>query len=142
MQTITMETTINASSAEVWKTLWEDETYRRWTSVFGENSHAKSDWKEGSKILFLGNAGNGMYAFIDKKVDNKQMTFRHMGEVKNNEEQPESPWAGAKEAYELEEHNGVTSLKVHMDVTEEMGKYFEEKFPAALAIVKKIAEAS
>ena len=44
---------INAPKEKVWDTLWQDENYRKWTSVFIEGSFAESDWKEGGKIHFL-----------------------------------------------------------------------------------------
>ena len=36
---------INAPKEKVWDTLWQDENYRKWTSVFMEGSFAESDWK-------------------------------------------------------------------------------------------------
>ncbi|MGQ0827138.1 MAG: hypothetical protein ACT4ON_01960 [Bacteroidota bacterium] len=34
---------IKASREKVWKTLWEDTSYRKWTSAFSEGSYAVSD---------------------------------------------------------------------------------------------------
>jgi hypothetical protein len=39
------------------ESMWDDSTYRQWTSAFSEGSHAVSDWKEGSKVLFLSPEG-------------------------------------------------------------------------------------
>jgi len=47
-----IEIDINATKEKVWDILWNDATYTQWTSIFCEGSHAVSDWKEGSKILF------------------------------------------------------------------------------------------
>ena len=66
METLKFHSTINAPKEKVWATLWNDNTYRQWTSVFSEGSYAESDWNEGSKILFLSPKGEGMFSVIDK----------------------------------------------------------------------------
>ena len=139
-------TTIKASAKKVWDVLWNDASYRAWTKPFNESSYAVSDWKEGSKILFLSGDGSGMHSIIDKKVPGQYMAFKHMGIVKDGIEQPadeeSKSWAGAMETYTLNEKNGMTELKVELDVTEEYEQYFIEPFPKALEKVKELAEES
>jgi len=130
---------INASKEKVWETLWNDTTYRQWTAAFMEGSYAKSDWKEGSKILFLTPKGEGMFSIIEKKIPNEQMTFKHLGEVRNGIEVPKD-WGGAKESYHLEEKNGMTEVDVQLDSIGEFEQYFKDTFPKALKTVKQIAE--
>ncbi|HEU4860337.1 MAG TPA: hypothetical protein VFT15_10890 [Chitinophagaceae bacterium] len=61
MEKINFATTINAPREKVWKVLWDEASYRDWTSVFTEGSYAKTDnWKEGSKVLLLSPDGDGM----------------------------------------------------------------------------------
>ena len=124
---------------KVWETLWNDNTYRQWTSVFSEGSYAESDWNEGSKILFLSPKGEGMFSVIDKKIPNEQMTFRHLGEIRNGVEEPKE-WANALESYHLKENNGKTELTVALDITDEFAQHFNDIFPKALNVVKEIAE--
>jgi len=135
---------IEAEPGKVWESLWEDKNYREWTAIFGEGSYAESDWEEGSDIHFIGDGGGGMYSVIDKKVDNKLMSFRHLGELKNYEPQPlddkTKKWSGATEVYNLYQKDGGTELVVDMDIVEDFETYFNEKFPLALAKVKEIAE--
>jgi hypothetical protein len=52
MKQLHFSTDINAPRETVWNVLWNDATYRDWTSVFAEGSYAVSDWNEGSKIQF------------------------------------------------------------------------------------------
>jgi hypothetical protein len=132
---------INASKERVWETLWSDQSYRQWTAAFHEGSYAKSDWKEGSPILFLAPEGDGMYSRIQRLIPYTQMTFEHLGEIKKGEKQPQSDWAGALESYYLSENNGVTDLQVEMDATGEMLPYFQATFPKALQMVKDLSEA-
>jgi len=146
MEKLTFNLSINAPAPKVWQVLWTDETYRQWTSAFHAGSYAVSDWKEGSKIQFLGPDGGGMYSVIEKLVPNEYMAFKHLGELKNFEEQPNNAasaaWAGAMETYTLKEENGNTNLEVSVDIAEDfnMVEYFKAAFPKALDSVKEISE--
>lgn len=131
---------INAPKNTVWHALWHDPHYRFWTSAFTEGSHAKSNWQQGSEILFLGPSGDGMYALIEEKEEPNKMVFRHLGEIKNLEKQPGANWQNAIEAYELTEENGQTRVSVAIDIEEEYTAAFEEMFPRALAKLKELAE--
>jgi uncharacterized protein YndB with AHSA1/START domain len=139
MQKLQFTVDINAPKEKVWEKLWSDSGYRAWTSAFCEGSYAESDWKEGSKIVFLSPDGSGMFGIIKKKVDNEEMIFKHHGEVKNGVEERKD-WGGAEEAYHLTETNGKTQVKVEVDITEEHKGYFDDIFPKALAILKRISE--
>lgn len=130
---------IHAPREKVWNALWQDDNYRRWTATFHEGSYAESDWDEGSKILFLGPNGDGMFSMIEKKIPNKQMTFKHLGELKNGVEESRN-WENARESYFLTGRDGVTELRVELDTVEEFEQYFSETFPKALQAVKSIAE--
>jgi hypothetical protein len=144
MITLNFSILIKASKETVWKILWEDKTYREWTSVFMEGSYAVSDWQEGSKILFLSPSGEGMFSTIEKKVPGELMSFRHLGIVKDGQEQPgdeqTKEWSGARETYILKEIEGVNELSVSVDVTEKQEPYFTDVFPQALEKVKSLCE--
>ena len=138
-------TSINAPKEKVWKTLWEDASYRNWTSAFAEGSCAQTDnWKEGSKVLFLDGKGNGMVSRVDANKPNEFMSFKHLGAVKDGVEdigsEKVSEWAGAVESYRLSGSNGKTELTVEMDITDEYRDYFEKAWPKALEKVKALAE--
>jgi hypothetical protein len=142
MKKLEFSTTINAPASKVWHALWDDANYRKWTSVFGEGSHAVSDWKEGSKILFLGGEGSGMFSRISKLLPNKQMSFLHEGTIiKGVEQSKTDEWGNATENYYLNEHDGITELKADLDaVPDDFVQFFSDAFPKGLAIVKQIAE--
>jgi uncharacterized protein YndB with AHSA1/START domain len=138
-------THISAPRERVWHILWDDATYRAWTAAFIEGSHAQSDWQEGSEIRFLSPGGNGMVSRIAKLVPNQEMTFEHLGEIKNGVEDfasaEEKGWKGALEKYELHEQDGGTRLEAELDADEAEADYFAKTFPIALAKVKELAEA-
>jgi hypothetical protein len=144
MEKLNFTTSIHAPKEKVWNTLWDDTTYRKWTSVFSEGSYAETDWKEGSKVLFLDGKGHGMVSRIEKNLPNEFMSIKHLGEIKQGQENTgsdgETSWAGAMENYSLKEDNGITQLTVELDAEEDYKKYFLETFPKALEQVKIIAE--
>jgi len=138
---------INAPKEKVWQTLWNDASYRKWTSAFMEGSHAVTDnWKEGSKVLFMDPKGNGMVSTVAANKPNEFMSFKHLGEVKNGVEDTSSDkikgWAGAMENYTLKGTNGKTELLVEMDITEDFKDYFVKTWPKALDLLKESAEAA
>lgn len=135
---------IHAPREKVWKFLWEDSYYRKWTSAFCEGSYAESDWQEGSKILFLSPGLNGMVSSIAVKRPPEYLSFRHLGEVKAGVEDTTSDavksWAGAEENYTLLEKGGNTELVVEMDMNDQMREYFMNTWPKALDKLKDLCE--
>jgi uncharacterized protein YndB with AHSA1/START domain len=139
MTTLEYAIEINAPKEKVWKALWKDENYRRWTSVFSEGSYAESDWREGSPIKFLTPNGSGMFSVIKTKKDNEQMVFEHLGEIKNGVEEKKD-WAGNSESYFLSQNGNTTTLTARLVFSENFADYFNQTFPKALEIVRQIAE--
>jgi hypothetical protein len=144
MEKMAWSTTIHATKERVWRVMLEDATYREWTSEFQEGSYAVTDWKEGSKALFLSPTGDGMVSRIAVHRPNEFLSLEHLGEVKNGVELTDSEaskqWAGARENYSLREAGGGVTLTVEMDVAEQYRSYFEGTWPKALARLKQICE--
>jgi len=141
MEKLKFSVQINAPREKVWNVLWTDDTYRKWTSVFSPDSHAQSDWKEGSKIHFLDGKGNGIYSLIESKIGNTQMIFKHLGEIRESKEQsPSADWADSRESYFLREKEGQTELTAELDSPSNFKDYFNDVFPKALNLVKELSE--
>ena len=144
MEKLNFSININAPRGKVWNVLFDDTTYRKWTAVFAPGSYAETDWKEGSKALFLDGKGNGMVSRVAKSAPNEFLSLEHLGIVKDGKEDTESEavkgWAGARENYTLKEIGGVTELKVDMDSDDEFKDYFAKTWPKALDKVKELSE--
>ena len=145
MEKLKFSTTLKAPKEKVWKVLWDDATYREWTTAFSEGSYAETDnWKEGSEVKFLDPKGSGMISRVAANRPMEFMSFEHLGEIREGVEDRESErikaWAGAKENYLLTETNGITKLDVEMDVNEEYKNMFMEMWPKALEKVKTLSE--
>jgi uncharacterized protein YndB with AHSA1/START domain len=135
---------IDAPREKVWNTLWGKSSYPAWTSAFAEGSHVETDWKKGSKALFLDGKNEGMVSTIAENKPNEFMSIKHLGVVKDGVEDVDSEqtkeWAGSLENYTLKTVNGKTELTVDMDVTEEFRDYFDQTWPKALDKLKELAE--
>jgi hypothetical protein len=144
METLSFSIDIAAPKEKVWEALWNDSNYRKWTSVFSEGSYAETDWKEGSKALFLTPKGDGMYSTIAKNTLYEAMHFKHLGVIKDGKEQPldedTKKWSGSMEKYTLKADGDKTKVIVDLDATGEFANYFNEVFPKALQKVKEISE--
>jgi hypothetical protein len=143
--------TINASRQKVWNTLWDDATYRQWAAAFMEGSYMEGesgmekDWKEGSKMLFLGPDRSGMTSVIAAKRPDEFMSFKHLGVVKEGVEDTTSDEAKkwiSSENYTLKDADGKTELTIDFDgkIPDEFVGYFNEAWPKALEKVKELAE--
>lgn len=145
MRNLTFKIKINASSKKIWKCLWELENYTKWNSVFGTGNYYKTNsFEQGSKIHLLTPNGEGMYSILDKIVENEILVFKHLGELKNFEEQQIDAkmqgWTNALESYELKQLEKETELIVRVETVEQYVDHMNKTFPLALQLLKNIAE--
>lgn len=140
LKTISFSININASREIVWNTLWNAETYNKWTKPFMDGSHIVGELKENNTIQFLGKDNCGMSSIIEKLVENEQVVFAHQREIKDGVEVGPL-WQNSREIYHLrkEKDSGI-ELQVVLDITEDMQDYFNKIFPGSLEIVKQISE--
>lgn len=135
---------IKAPREKVWNILWGKGSYEEWTSPFAEGSTAKTDWQEGSRVLFLDGKGEGMIGKIASRKDNEYMGIQQLGMILGGKEITEGPeidsWKGAEENYTLKDENGGTHLRVDIDITDDMLDYFDKTWPKALDKLREIAE--
>jgi uncharacterized protein YndB with AHSA1/START domain len=140
---------IDAPRQVVWDTMIADETYRAWTEAFSPGSHYVGDWKQGSKILFLGpdpKSGKlgGMISRIKEIRQHEFISIEHLGMVLEGKEDTSSEaakaWAGALENYTFKQNGSTTELSVDVDIAEEFREMFENTWPKALNRLKELAE--
>jgi len=139
MEKLHFDIQINAEPEKVWSVLWDDFSFRQWTSAFTEGSFYQGNLKENEIIKFLDPQNNGMFSKIVKLVPNEEITFQHLGEIYNGVEAPQN-WDEATERYILTEDENTTHLKVEIQTLEQFKSFFEEKFPDALSNVKHLSE--
>ena len=142
---LTYSITIDASREKVWHALFDDEPFRKWSSVFAEGSHFVGDWSEDSEIRFLTEDNDGMVSMIDANRPHAFMSIRHIGYIRQGVEDTTSDevksWTPAFENYMLKDAEGGTHLTVETDTFNDFVEYFNETWPKALLVVKEVAEA-
>lgn len=142
---------IKAPAATVYKTmlgLEDKSTYEAWTAEFNPTSTYEGNWQKGSKILFIGTGEDGekggMVSEIAENIPNQFVSIRHLGIVKGDTEitsgEEVEAWAGGLENYSFEEHDGITTVTVEMDMVEEYADYFDQMYPKALKKLKSTIE--
>ncbi|SKB48068.1 SRPBCC family protein [Daejeonella lutea] len=138
---------INAPAQKVWKALWNEESYARWTESFNPNgtgSAMTSDWQVGGRTIFSDKEGNGMISTIKSMNEPTDVVFQHLGEIIKGVEDTTSEkvlnWAGSLESYHLTENNGTTTLTVQVETLKEWEKMMTDGFGKGLEIVKEISE--
>ena len=144
LQTIKKEVTINASRETVWDVLTKDEHTRNWYAAFSEGSHAKTDWKEGSKAIFSDDSGCGLIARIVESQPPATIAMEFEGVLTGSREDFEGPVAqalkGGKEIYRLTGQNGTTQLAISADMDEKYLGAMAGAWDHALAKIKALAE--
>jgi len=139
MEILHFDIQINAEAVKVWTVLWDDFSFRQWTSAFAEGSFYQGSLEKGNIIKFLDPKNNGMYSKIVQLIPSEEITFLHLGEIYEGVETPRD-LGEATERYILKEHENTTHLYVEVATTEEFKSFFEEKFPVALSNVKNLSE--
>ena len=139
MEYIKDEITIDAAPEKVWNVLWDEFSYRQWTSAFCEGSFYVGTLEEDSKVQFLDPDNNGMFSKVVKNIPAKEMVFLHLGEIYSGIETP-MDWGDATESYLLEETEYSTKLTLEINTSKEFKSFFEEKVPLAIQNVKNLSE--
>lgn len=139
MEKLHFDIQINAEPEKVWSVLWDDFSFRQWTSAFTEGSFYQGNLKENEIIKFLDPQNNGMFSKIVTLIPNQEIKFLHLGEIYNGVEATQN-WGEATERYILTEDENTTHLKVEIQTLEQFKSFFEEKFPDALSNVKHLSE--
>lgn len=149
MEKFTTSILINASKEKVWHTMLDKETYMEWTKAFNETSTYKGDWREGSKMLFLGTDENGnneggMVSRIAKNTPYDYLSIEHIGIIENGVEDTTSEkakaWAPAFENYSFVEKDGGTEVIIDQDLDEAYTQSFGDMWEKALMRLKALAE--
>ncbi|WP_449397767.1 SRPBCC domain-containing protein [Chryseobacterium wanjuense] len=135
MEKLSFEIQISAPPEKVWSVLWDEISYRQWTTAFTEGSFYQGTLEEGSLIKFFDPNNNGMYSRVVKNIANTEMKFLHLGEIYDGIEVPQQ-WGEATEAYILEENEEGTQLMIRIQTPEEFKEFLKRIFQKLLELSK------
>lgn len=140
----TYYTDIDASAEKIWQVLWEPTTYCKWTSAFNPGARVETDWKQGSRALFLDVNGDGIFQDIEEVRRHELMVFKYLGDFKDGKEDFDSPKAkellGARQIYRIEPRGSETRLTVEIDMDPQYEEFFDKTFPRALDHIRTLSE--
>lgn len=144
---------INASREKVWDTMLGADTYSDWTKAFSPGSANfestyKGTWEEGSKLLFIGNEGDGsemgMVSYVRESRRPEFVSVEHVGIYRDGVEDTESEeakkWSPAFENYTFTEVEGGTQVTIDQDIEDEYEAMFNDMWDKALVRLKELAE--
>lgn len=145
METLNYEIIINAPIQKVWETLWNEETYTKWTQYFSPESRMETDWKIGGKTYFLDANGNGIISTILSLEQPFEVVFSHLGTIKNGIVDTLSKeveqWSGAKEQYFLRSiDENKTEVRAITHVEQEYQEMMNIAFTKGFQELKNLAE--
>lgn len=149
MQKLHFSKFINAPVEKVWDTMFNNETYRKWTAPFHPGSYYEGSWEQGSEIRFIGpdpETGEkmGMYSRIAENRPHEFVSIEHIGIIKGDVVDTTSDevkkWAPAFENYTFIEKDGGTEVVIDQDINDEYKAMFEDMWPKALDALKELAE--
>lgn len=103
MNKLQFTTEINATNEEVWKTLWDDKTFRQWASIIDPETYMVGDLREGSEVQFISAAnGYGVTSLVGILVKNEFLLLKHSADIlEAGEREREKEWTGGEESYRL-----------------------------------------
>jgi uncharacterized protein YndB with AHSA1/START domain len=143
-QTISKSVSIQAPGEQVWNVLTDDDMTRRWYSAFSEGTHAETDWKEGSKVVFTDGSHDGLIGKIVTSAPNRLLSVEYTGVLSKGTEDYESELAravqGGKETYRLVQEGGHTNLYIECDMSEEMFEPMNRLWDEAVKRIKSLSE--
>lgn len=151
MNKIQFKVSINAPANKVYDTMLgigNKLTYQQWTALFNPTSTYEGNWGKGSKMQFIGTdeqgEKGGMLSEIVENIPYRFVSIRHYGLLKADVEITEGAevekWANGFENYTFEENNGITTVTVDLDTTEDFLDYMNQTYPKALEKLKEICE--
>jgi uncharacterized protein YndB with AHSA1/START domain len=135
---------IKSSKEKVWKVLLDQQNYQKWTASFCEGSYYEGEMKLNNKIWFLAPDKSGLSSLVKVLIPGFQVSFEHIGAVKNGIEDFDSPgfvgWKGARETYTLNEKDDFTNLEIYQDLTKTELEMFDQMWNKALQTIKELSE--
>lgn len=133
---------IQAAKEVVWKTLWDDITFRDWADLIDEGMYMVGELKQGNEVQFISSVnGYGVTSLVLELVPNEFVAFVQINDTQDTgQKDREKQWTGSKETYSLNEKDGVTTLTLTSDVPPELEEIMADNLQKALERVKELAE--
>ena len=137
MVTLTYETLINSTAAQVWQTLTAQESYKQWVKAFSPNSQFEGRWEQGSEMKFFDPNIGGTFATLTEVVPGVRIVAEHTATVtkdgirETNGDMTEK-WIGSRESYHLHDLGAQTRLVITIETDSIFRDMFDKGWPKAI----------
>lgn len=135
---------VKAPREKVWDVLMNEKFTKQWYAAFSESTHAQTDWRVGSKVVFVDNNKSGVFGKIIVNKPSEEVAIEYEGIVANGKEDYDSEIArafkGAIERYKLAGTNGSTHVDIEVDMGEPYYDSMSAAWDKALQHIRKLAE--
>jgi uncharacterized protein YndB with AHSA1/START domain len=75
---------IAAPASDVYQLLIGPDSYKQWTSAFGEGLYFEGSWLKGERIRFLTPDGHGVTSEIAENRPGEFLSIRHLGYINDD----------------------------------------------------------
>jgi uncharacterized protein YndB with AHSA1/START domain len=135
---------IAAPAFKVYQVVVGPESYKQWTSAFGDGLYFDGSWQKGQRIRFLTPSGHGVVSEIAENRPNEFISIRHLGYIADDGVEDTSSeairaWAPAFENYTFTATPQGTRLTVDQDMTDDFVNMVEA-WPKALDELRALCE--
>lgn len=137
---------IDAPVDEVWKFMFEKETYERWVEGWSGRSTYEGAWEEGSVMKLFDAENGGTVTRLDSVVLNESIKATHIAMltkemVQDTTSDTAVKWCGLQEHYYFEADQGKTTLIVVMkEVHEQFVFALQSVWKERVAMIKELVE--
>jgi uncharacterized protein YndB with AHSA1/START domain len=135
---------IAAPASKVYQVIIGPDSYKQWTSAFGDGLYFEGSRQKGQRMRFLTPEGHGVVSEIAENRPNEFISVRHLGYIDDNGVEDRSSeairaWAPAYENYTFTATPQGTKLTVDQDMTDDF-ESMPEAWPKALGRLKSLCE--
>ena len=135
MKKLEYKTEISATTEKVWNTLWNAESYEKWSS----GNRFEGNWEQGTVMKFFDTQNNGMFNLVETNVLQKELKMKHLGWIMNGELSPQG-WEESNISYLLHPIENGTELKVSVNSLDEFVDFYNGYVPKIFEKIKDLAE--
>jgi len=145
MKKLTYQISISAPVQEVWNTMLQPDTYKKWVEVSWPGSFYKGNWEKDARISFVSKDGSGTLAEIKEIIPYKKIGAEHIavllpGGIEDTTSDLAKGWVGITEHYNFIQRKDETVLEVEINTHPAWEKMFNDGWPNALQKLKEICE--
>ena len=145
MKKLTYQISIHAPVQDVWNTMLQPDTYKKWVEVSWPGSFYKGSWKKDARISFVSENGSGTLAEIKEFTPYKTIGAEHIavllpGGTEDTTSDIAKGWVGITEQYNFIQRKDETVLEVAITTNPAWEEMFNSGWPNALQKLKEICE--